>query len=771
MEVLILALDIIGFCLIGWSVLRRGAQNARIFLASVLFLSAMTVTALLAGVGAVECRSGFGICLTLTAASALFFLLGLYGRKRQLAGHRRFMAKAALVLVLLECLVFNFPTLHMLLSDAPAGTLPLENAEWEHFSGNEARYENGFKPAIQVQNVGAPVETLVFDLELPDHVPYLYVNVQYTDSTNALRLRGDVSHKIVRGIDETRYLRCDFSGEVGTLRIEFQLEKEQSFRLRGIQTNLPVPFSFSALRVGVLFLLILGVYLLGHAQKLKRTVEESPACLRKVACAVTCVVMLSALCVPLLTRDHNGDQMTEELVDAFRAGQVSLLEEPSPELLALENPYDRSQRDAAQVSYKWDHLLFEGKYYSYYGIAPVLLLFLPYNLLTGGYMPSIVAVALFSLLGILFLSQAYLCLIEKKFPGLPVNIAVSGLLLLQITCGIVFSYTRPNFYEIAVSSGFACVAAGAYYLLRSGVLWGEKIKYRHLALAATLFALAVLCRPTLAMYCFPVVLAVLLGTKRQWAEHRGAGRRAGYLLCGILPFVLIGGVQMAYNYMRFGSVFDFGIQYSLTINDFTHTEFHFSFVWLSLFAFLFACPYLVPRFPYVTSSFDRLSARGYYYVDDGHVSGIAIGLFMKALPMWGYFKIRKAYGLMDKATRKRDMLLLVAFCLIAPLVIICSVWESGYAVRYTADFNWQLLIGALVILFIVYVHEQNPVKRHYMELFFTASVVWGFVVCFGQFYHFMYHYTSNTPVVATDGFTLHARSILLYIENLFRIFR
>ena len=59
--------------------------------------------------------------------------------------------------------------------------------------------------------------------------------------------------------------------------------------------------------------------------------------------------------------------MTQELVDAFEAGQVSLLREAEQPLLELENPYDWSQRLESGVDYAWDHLLYEGKYYSYYG--------------------------------------------------------------------------------------------------------------------------------------------------------------------------------------------------------------------------------------------------------------------------------------------------------------------------------------------------------------------------------------------------------------------
>ena len=64
------------------------------------------------------------------------------------------------------------------------------------------------------------------------------------------------------------------------------------------------------------------------------------------------------------------------------------------------------------------------------------------------------------------------------------------------------------------------------------------------------------------------------------AEKTDKKRRIKYALCGALPLAILGICQMAYNYARFGSPLDFGIQYSLTINDFTHSEFHLNFMLL-----------------------------------------------------------------------------------------------------------------------------------------------------------------------------------------------
>ena len=106
---------------------------------------------------------------------------------------------------------------------------------------------------------------------------------------------------------------------------------------------------------------------------------------------------------------ENGNQITEELVNALEKGHVYLDREVNEKLTGLDNPYDWSQRTKEIGSYPWDHLLYEGKYYSYYGIAP-LLIFIPYHLATGFYFPSVWAIWLFGCVGIYFLTRTYLCI-------------------------------------------------------------------------------------------------------------------------------------------------------------------------------------------------------------------------------------------------------------------------------------------------------------------------------------------------------------------------
>ena len=120
-----------------------------------------------------------------------------------------------------------------------------------------------------------------------------------------------------------------------------------------------------------------------------------------------------------------------------------------------------------------------------------------------------------------------------------------------------------------------------------------------------------------------------------------------YLTSALACFVVIGSVQMIYNYVRFDSFFDFGIQYSLTINDFTKAQYHTDFVTIGFWNFLFAAPYMKPVFPFVFSNFSSLDTNGYYFIANTN----AMGVFYRALPSLGLFLSPFAFKAADKKRR------------------------------------------------------------------------------------------------------------------------
>jgi hypothetical protein len=251
----------------------------------------------------------------------------------------------------------------------------------------------------------------------------------------------------------------------------------------------------------------------------------------------------------------------------------------------------------------------------------------------------------------------------------------------------------------------------------------------------------VLCRPTLALYCIVALIFIGFGffknMKLAKADGKNVIKSSVIYLCTALGcFAVIGSVQMAYNYMRFGSILDFGIQYSLTINDFTRAQYHSDFVKIGFWNYLFAFPQVNPEFPFVFSNFSTLDVNGYYFVANQN----AIGLFWRALPMFGYLGAVTAYKRLDKKHRLPALALVIPTCVIAPFVIIFSIWESGYGVRYSADFAVELILGAMMILYLlILTHKQDEraVVVRIAHKFFIIALLVAFVANFAMIYDYL----------------------------------
>ena len=215
------------------------------------------------------------------------------------------------------------------------------------------------------------------------------------------------------------------------------------------------------------------------------------------------------------------------LADAFAHGS-----------LALRNP---ATTTANLLSYG-------GNVYVVQGPLPALLL-VPLVLLTG---PNGSAVLFGSLLGALNVSLTGMVLQAARDTGvLRLNRLRYGLLLLFFALGTVqlmaASYGKSIILEILVA--YSAVALGYLAALR---LQGWRA-FLALGVAA---AAAILTR-------WPAVIALLWPLTWLWINERRLGRQVvpGTLLVMIFTLAAFGGIGW-YNWARFGSPLEFGLQYS-----------------------------------------------------------------------------------------------------------------------------------------------------------------------------------------------------------------
>lgn len=666
--------------------------------------------------------------------------------------NRRFLKKLSICMAVLfvivtavSLFVMNFTPLNRLLGGYEEQKLDLSRADGANITYNDdgtITLGEGYAE-LEFTGIDARVGSIGFDIDFGDSTKGGKVCADFADATSSY-YRKNLT-RLTIGNDLDNVMTCNFSGEVSRLRFEISLDDYQSATLKGITLNQSISPMHIAEIVGLWFLVALGltilIYMIANPIGARKKFSENRVGCARVAAFITAAAMVFTVCLTVTNvmkgwsntyysfTSQEGNQISKELVDAFEHHQVNLLEEPSEDLLKLDNPYEYVKRDAEVGSgnFLWDHCFYNGKYYSYYGIGPVLALFLPYHLITGYYFPSGWATLMFSLIGILFLTKIYLAVIEKKFRDLPTNTVTAGLITLQLSSGIMFSAARPLFYELAIASGFMCVAIGAYLLMTSNILWDGKISYVRLGFASFFLGYAVLCRPTLAVYCIAALFFFAGGLKKalDGLEKRQKTRTFfKYAAVALVPLGIIALGQMTYNYLRFDNPLDFGIQYSLTINDFTRAEFHWKYVLINMYAYLFNMPHFTPRkFTYLASSAERFGINGYTFFDDAGKNLVSVGIIYRALPIFAYLFSGKALKRVEKKKRILPALLIGVTCVLMPLVIIFSSWESGYAVRYNADFSWQMVIGALVVAFTLYKSIKSESTKKLVDLIFTFSTV------------------------------------------------
>jgi len=666
------------------------------------------------------------------------------------------------VLVLLaELLLFNTGAWHLVGGNYEEKNIALSQVEMQNFTLDESGciYANGPCTAeVTVKNINAPVGSIYMDAKVTAEDAKIPVYADISDGTN-IQYRNDIaSTDLITDYEQANNLQIRMSGDVQNIRLQFRLDEGDTLTLGGLTLNKVKPLQPSPVRA--LLLIATGAFAFAffRARVLQDSFEKRKKENYIFAAFATSVFACIALFMVTAYgfgawKSETGNQITQSIVDAFRAGQVELLQKPGEDLLAMENPYDWSARREAGIYYLWDHCLYDGNYYSYYGIAPVLLLFLPYNLLTGYYFPTPQAVLLFSVVGIVFLTLLWLEFIKKFFPQLPSKLVLLGLLSVQITSGVWFCLCSPLFYEIAQSSAFMFVVMGAYFLLKANIIGDGKVRIPFVGAGTAFLALAVLCRPTTAVYCAVSLLFLFFGFRKIRKEQAGKKRLVLYLANATVFFALIGGVQMIYNFLRFDSFFDFGIQYSLTINDFTRAQYHTRFVSNGLYNYLLNPPVVSPEFPYISSEFQSLHPNGYYFIANKY----CVGLIYRALPVLALLLSGSAWKkCADKGQKRTAALLIGALSIAAPFAILFSIWESGYGARYCMDFTWEILFGAFFVAFYLYTNSNNTALKKWADKILLFATACSLLITFAENWAFLWASIKDVGTIRIFAIIEHA---------------
>ena len=275
------------------------------------------------------------------------------------------------------------------------------------------------------------------------------------------------------------------------------------------------------------------------------------------------------------------------------------------------------------------------------------------------------------------------------------RVSLGLVLLLQmplVACsGMLYLAKFPTFYSLPIAMALAFTVWGLYFWLHGRST--EKAAGWYLA-GSLCMALVVACRPQFLIFsllAFPLFWRKFI-TERHLFTKRGSKE----FVCLLAPYFVVAAGIMMYNRARFGSFFDFGANYNLTVNDMTQRGMNAGRLLPALFAYFLQTPTTTGVFPWLQpATFDTT------YLGQT-IKEVTFGGILVCLPiLWvlAFAKPILSYRIRERSTH--TVASVVMTMLVSALIVAClDAQMAGILQRYTADYSILMLIPSILLCFI-----------------------------------------------------------------------
>lgn len=601
-----------------------------------------------------------------------------------------------LIAVFLEIFIFNFRFYQSLGYSETALTNPYFGSgltNYDKSQGSVYAEKSGDK-YIEFTNIDKKINNIYLDIVRENKnnesdKEKIKIIIKATDEANQEYLTLP-SRDIVSSFERSKYISLNLAGVSDKIQICPDVSDENIF-INSIVINRKVPFFFNIIRLILVFLIFSAVYIIRPSSVIWKIKFDEGSFKQILGILVLALANIFLICNFVFSNPFFQNlQMSnhlqyKKLTEAFLDGNTYIDEEPSDELIALENPYDTGARSKAGVSYKFDYAYFNGKYYVYFGAVPVLLFYMPYYLVTGTHISNEYVILITAILFLMFSFLLMREIVKRYFKNVSYALYFIFSELLFLSSGAVFPIKRPDFYFVPVFLAMMLAFAGLYFWITSIDKKQDFIKWR-LCLGSICMSLIAGTRPQVLMASF---LAVPLFWNKVFRDRKLFSKKSIIdTVIFIFPYIISAAAVMWYNYVRFGSVFDFGANYNLTTNDMTKRGFVLGRIPTGIFMYLFEPPVITPKFPFINS----VSFYTDYMGNTIHELMFG-GAFMCHIILFSVFGT--FFGRIKKVLKEKNLLYFVLSSLaFAVIIVIADTEMAGLLQRYTVDFTWFLFIPA-----------------------------------------------------------------------------
>lgn len=401
----------------------------------------------------------------------------------------------------------------------------------------------------------------------------------------------------------------------------------------------------------------------------------------------------------------------ELLADSIINGHFYIeYDDIDPRLLEMENPYDYETRLEQQIIYHYDHAFYNGHYYMYFGVVPVFFLFIPFKLLFGKTLVTFHATQFFMMFSIVAFFILFYMLAKKYFKEMPLGTYVLVTIAICLTT-MGYVVQAPALYCTAIISGiFFMLSSLCFYVY--AVLFAKK-EWQQIMFScfgALCGALTFGCRP-------PVGLANLIALPLAitYAKNYKGKHIIRNFVIITMPYVVIAGLLMTYNYVRFENPFEFGQAYQLTSYD--QTIYMNFFERFDLFAIIQGVFNNFLTIGEIKNEFPFFFYGGFYVT----------------YPLMWLIVIYFSKESIHKALKRDKNTFLLWLLLLEPIIVTAFdvYWAPGLTERYRLDSYF--VVGILVFMLIGYrLLTTENVKRtvNLVTVFSVLSILMAVLMFF-----------------------------------------
>ncbi|MDR2593642.1 MAG: hypothetical protein LBC87_02600 [Fibromonadaceae bacterium] len=650
--------------------------------------------------------------------------------------HRKFLLFALLISFFLEITLFNYTHYATLFTSEHFGIMYSEQEQ--SFISNAQEYllkgisvQDSFLlpnqlSGFEFKNLNTEIASIYIEpIFLQENIQHL--RIIWSDEESLAR---SIDVSIIKDLDFSNYININPCGKVSNLTIAFA---ENNIAIKQIELNKEIPMAIMPIRLLIVFGILFLLICLKNVETREKIswfsfdylYDKTNFKQRAGFAILICSMLIFNFLVSYSAYGFKDNELaakcikmySHHMTDALLKKQLHLPLEVPKALLEAERPYDNEYRERKGLFISWnsksldtlensipgDRTYYKGKLYSYFGMVPVIILFAPYKLITGNYLPSSMGAFLFASLATVLLMLLWKQIAQNYLKKLSYFFfLISGAAL--YACSLIPIVLAENrFHIIAQFSMLAFVIFGLIMLLQAKEN-GAINRTSTLLISSFSFALAVGCRPSALFWS--ILIPVALWDKREELN-------VSKIFAIIIPFAIVGSILAWYNYVRFDSPFLFGDTYMITkanqimLNNISIIGKIHSFIKTFLFV-LFNPPNLDLAFPFVTIKISRIiSAKSSFMYD----MEIIVGIFCFPL-MWFLFYVSKINILRN---------LIFAGIFISLLNITTFAFTGGIVWRYTMDFAWIMALGALVCAFQLQ-EKEAAMRKIILKIFYSCCI-------------------------------------------------